>query len=86
MPSLHPQARNASTAAPQQASPFLASRLAAYGATGLSVGTLAWYTHVFGGGLPGLSSVSANMIDNGLHPPAYPWSHAGVFETFDHAR
>lgn len=57
-----------------------------YSATGVAVGTVAWYAHVFGGGLPGMQKLSANMIENGLHPPAFPWSHSGVFETFDHAR
>ncbi|RKP39255.1 cytochrome C1 family-domain-containing protein, partial [Dimargaris cristalligena] len=27
----------------------------------------------------------ANMADEGLHPPAYPWAHRGLFDTFDHA-
>jgi len=31
------------------------------------------------------NSVHANMADEGLHPPAYPWSHNGLFDTFDHA-
>ncbi|PWN41695.1 hypothetical protein IE81DRAFT_324324 [Ceraceosorus guamensis] len=77
-------ARSASTSA-SGAQPFLTSRLAAYGATGAAVGTVAWYAQVFGGGIPGIGEMSANMIDEGLHPPAYPWSHKGVFETFDHS-
>ncbi|KAJ1928869.1 cytochrome c1 [Tieghemiomyces parasiticus] len=27
----------------------------------------------------------ANMADEGLHPPAYPWAHRGLFDSFDHA-
>ncbi|CAG8446559.1 11149_t:CDS:2 [Ambispora gerdemannii] len=29
--------------------------------------------------------IHANMVDEGLHPPAYPWSHKGALSTFDHA-
>ncbi|KAI8078243.1 cytochrome C1 family-domain-containing protein [Gilbertella persicaria] len=28
---------------------------------------------------------SANMADEGLHPPSYPWPHSGPLDTFDHA-
>ena len=31
------------------------------------------------------ADVSANMADEGLHPPSHPWSHSGPLETFDHA-
>lgn len=24
--------------------------------------------------------------DEGLEPPKYPWSHAGLFSSYDHAR
>lgn len=31
--------------------------------------------------------MSANSpAEEGLHPPKYPWSHIGWFDTFDHAR
>lgn len=66
--------------------PFLASRSAAYGSTALAIGTMAWYAQMYGNGLPFVPEASANMIDEGLHPAHYPWSHNGSFETFDHAR
>lgn len=31
------------------------------------------------------NQVSANMADEGLHPPAYPWYHKEPLHTFDHA-
>jgi ubiquinol-cytochrome c reductase cytochrome c1 subunit len=31
------------------------------------------------------NQVSANMADEGLHPPAYPWYHSSPLHTFDHA-
>ena len=31
------------------------------------------------------ADVSANMADEGLHPPSHPWPHSGPLETFDHA-
>ncbi|RHZ59529.1 hypothetical protein Glove_363g12 [Diversispora epigaea] len=29
--------------------------------------------------------IHANMADEGLHVPMYPWPHRGIFSTFDHA-
>ncbi|KAG9287450.1 hypothetical protein G9A89_023822 [Geosiphon pyriformis] len=29
--------------------------------------------------------IHANMVDEGLHPAAYPWSHKGPLSSFDHA-
>lgn len=74
---------NASSTPP---TPFFASKAAAYGSSVVAVGTLAWYSHMYAGGIPFLPVGSANPIDEGLHPPKYPWSHSGVFETFDHSR
>ncbi|KAI7895446.1 cytochrome C1 family-domain-containing protein [Mucor mucedo] len=31
------------------------------------------------------ADVSANMADEGLHPPTHPWPHTGPLDTFDHA-
>ncbi|ORX58897.1 cytochrome c1 [Hesseltinella vesiculosa] len=31
------------------------------------------------------NTVSANMADEGLHPPEHPWSHNGPLSTYDHA-
>ncbi|CAG8512041.1 21920_t:CDS:2 [Gigaspora rosea] len=33
-----------------------------------------------------VNPIHANEAEEGLHPPAYPWSHKGPFSTFDHAR
>jgi ubiquinol-cytochrome c reductase cytochrome c1 subunit len=64
----------------------LSSRAAVAGATAASVGSIAWYTHLYGQ-LPFIGEMSANSpAENGLHPAAYPWSHKGWLDTFDHAR
>ncbi|SPO31115.1 probable CYT1 - cytochrome c1, heme protein [Ustilago trichophora] len=78
--------RNASTQAGANASSqtFMTSRSSAIAATAVAAGSVAWYNHLYGT-LPFLDTASANMADEGLHPPKYPWSHSGVFETFDHA-
>ncbi|UZJ55205.1 hypothetical protein CBS101457_004525 [Exobasidium rhododendri] len=78
-------ARFASTTASSASTPLFATKTAAYGSTAVAVGTMAWYTHMYAGGIPFMQSADANMIDTGLHPPAYPWSHSGVFESFDHS-
>ncbi|KAM0748781.1 putative cytochrome c1, component of the mitochondrial respiratory chain [Meredithblackwellia eburnea MCA 4105] len=56
--------------------------LAASGA--VSVGTLAWYTQLYGNPLLG-EAKAESAADHGLHPTEQPWSHNGPFETFDHA-
>lgn len=51
----------------------------------VSVGSVAWYTHLYGT-LPFIGEVQASHAsDEGLHPVHYPWSHNGWFDTFDHA-
>ncbi|KAF8884984.1 cytochrome c1, component of the mitochondrial respiratory chain [Infundibulicybe gibba] len=51
----------------------------------VTAGSIAWYTHLYGT-LPFLGEAHAgHLSDEGLHPPAYPWSHKGVLDTFDHA-
>jgi len=53
-------------------------------AAAISAGSITYYTHLYG--IPFLPEVSANTAaENGLHPPAFPWAHRGVFDTFDHA-
>ncbi|KAG8718446.1 cytochrome c1 [Ceratobasidium sp. 394] len=75
-------ARFASTSA--QPSAF-SSRTAAVTATAATVGSIAWYTHLYGQ-LPFIGEMSANSpAENGLHPAAYPWSHKGWLDSFDHA-
>jgi ubiquinol-cytochrome c reductase cytochrome c1 subunit len=64
---------------------FLASRATLAAATTLSVGSIAYYTHLYGT-IPFLPEASANTAaEDGLHPTQYPWSHRGIFDTFDHA-
>ncbi|KAF7770577.1 hypothetical protein Agabi119p4_6551 [Agaricus bisporus var. burnettii] len=49
-----------------------------------TVGSIAWYTHLYGT-LPFVGEVHAgHLSDEGLHPAAYPWSHSGPFDSFDH--
>lgn len=62
------------------------SRVTLASATLLSVGSIAWYTHLYGS-LPFLGQVYASdPAEDGLHPPAYPWPHKGLLDSFDHAR
>ncbi|KZT27761.1 hypothetical protein NEOLEDRAFT_57581 [Neolentinus lepideus HHB14362 ss-1] len=64
---------------------FVNSRATLAASTLLAVGSIAWYTHLYGG-LPFLGQVHASALsDEGLHPTAYPWPHKGFFDTFDHA-
>jgi ubiquinol-cytochrome c reductase cytochrome c1 subunit len=66
-------------------SSFFASRATLAAATTLSVGSIAYYTHLYGT-IPFLPEASANTAgEDGLHPTQYPWSHQGIFDTFDHA-
>jgi len=69
----------------QKLSPFT-STAALASVSVFTVGTIAWYTHLYGS-LPFIGTVSANSpAEEGLHPPNYPWSHKGWFDSFDHAR
>lgn len=78
----HLQARFASTQA--GAVPSFASRTALYATTATAVGTMAWYTHLYG--VPFLPEASANTAaDDGLHPAKYPFEHYGMLETYNHA-
>lgn len=55
-------------------------------ATAATVGSIAWYTHLYGT-LPFVGEVKASSpAEIGLHPASYPWSHKGWLDTFDHAR
>ncbi|KAJ7224466.1 cytochrome C1 family-domain-containing protein [Mycena pura] len=78
--------RNASTASSSNAfESFLNSRVTLVSVSLFTAGSVAWYTHLYGS-LPFLPQVHASLdSDEGLHPPAYPWSHMGLFDTFDHA-
>lgn len=62
------------------------SRASLISAALFSAGSIAWYTHLYGS-LPFVGEVHANSLaDDGLHPAAYPWSHKGLFDSFDHSR
>lgn len=64
----------------------MSSRATLASASLFAVGTVAWYTHLYGT-LPFVGEVHAgHLSDEGLHPASYPWSHRGWFDTFDHAR
>lgn len=79
------QTRSASThAGSSSAQPFWASKTALAGATALTAGSLSWYAHQYGS-IPFVDNLHANMVDEGLHSPKYPWSHNGIFDSFDHA-
>jgi ubiquinol-cytochrome c reductase cytochrome c1 subunit len=50
------------------------------------VGSIAWYTQLYGT-LPFIGQVHASGLgEEGLHPTALPWSHNGWFDSFDHTR
>lgn len=62
----------------------LTSRSTAVALSAVSVGTLAWYSHLYG--VPFVQEVKAmTPAEEGLHPPQYPWTFRGPFDTFDHA-
>ena len=64
----------------------LNSNFALVSASLVSVGSIVWYTHLYGS-LPVIGEVHASHLsDEGLHPVAYPWSHKGWMDSFDHAR
>lgn len=64
----------------------LSSRATLASATLVAVGSIAWYTSLYGT-LPFIGEVHANSpAEEGLHPHPYPWSHSGLLDTFDHAR
>jgi len=80
----HIPARFASTSA-QTAQSAFSSKASLAALSALSIGSISWYTYFYGT-LPFLGEVSANSPgEAGLHPLAYPWSHNGLFDTFDHA-
>lgn len=75
--------RFASTRAQPQS--ILTSRTSALIATAVALGSTVLYQQVYGE-LPFLEYARASSVaEEGLHAPAYPWSHNGWFETFDHA-
>ncbi|KAJ7050531.1 cytochrome C1 family-domain-containing protein [Mycena amicta] len=78
-------ARNASSSSSSAFESFVNSRLTLVSVSLFTAGSVAWYTHLYGS-LPFVPQVHASLdSDEGLHPPAYPWPHKGLFDTFDHA-
>ncbi|KAL4245247.1 Cytochrome c1 [Abortiporus biennis] len=76
---------SSSSASSSAVKSFLDSRATLASATLLTVGSIAWYTHLYGS-LPFLGEVHANSpAEEGLHPPHYPWSHGGLLDSFDHS-
>ncbi|CAD6574948.1 MAG: cytochrome c1 [Tremellales sp. Tagirdzhanova-0007] len=66
-------------------SSFLTSRTAVLASTLASAGSIAWYTHLYGG-ISFLPEASANTAaEDGLHPVSYAFEHKGIFDTFNHA-
>jgi hypothetical protein len=62
------------------------SRATLASATLAAAGSIAWYTHLYGT-LPFIGEVHASSpAEVGLHPAAYPWSHKGWLDSYDHAR
>ncbi|CAK7563891.1 MAG: cytochrome c1 [Sporothrix epigloea] len=53
--------------------------IAAVASTGVAVGTVAWYYHLYGP----VAQASA-PAEEGLHSTNYPWVHEQMFKTFDH--
>ncbi|KAL8280269.1 hypothetical protein RQP46_007383 [Phenoliferia psychrophenolica] len=79
-----PSTRALSTSSAAIARPAFSANAAAAAAATVSLGTLAWYSHLYGN--PLIAEAKAeSAADHGLHPTAMPWSHNGPFETFDHA-
>ncbi|KAH6916146.1 cytochrome C1 family-domain-containing protein [Coprinopsis sp. MPI-PUGE-AT-0042] len=63
----------------------MTSRATLASATAAAVGSIAWYTHLYGS-VPFLGEVHASHLsDEGLHPASYPWPHKGPLDSFDHA-
>ncbi|KAI7939920.1 hypothetical protein MJO28_013572 [Puccinia striiformis f. sp. tritici] len=75
---------NRSASTTTQTESILTSRTAAAVSSILAVGSITWYTQLYG--VPFLSEAKAmTAAEHGLHPPSFAWPHKGPFETFDHA-
>ncbi|KAG2053693.1 cytochrome c1, component of the mitochondrial respiratory chain [Suillus hirtellus] len=76
---------SSSSASSAKLESLFTSRASLISAALFSAGSIAWYTHLYGS-LPFVGEVHANSLaDDGLHPTAYPWSHKGLFDSFDHS-
>jgi len=80
-----PKGARFASASSQAAHSAFTSKTSLAAASVLSIGSISWYTYFYGT-LPFIGEVSANSPGEvGLHPFSYPWSHNGLFDTFDHA-
>jgi len=81
-----PQARFANmSSSPPPANATLRQNVALAVTAAATVGSITWYTHLYGE-VPFLGEVKASSpAEVGLHPATYPWGHKGYFDTFDHA-
>ncbi|KAH9993704.1 cytochrome c1, component of the mitochondrial respiratory chain [Russula compacta] len=81
----HGRFASSSAAPPNAFQSLVYSRATLVSATLLATGSIAWYTHLYGT-LPFIGEVHASSPGEvGLHPAAYPWSHKGWLDSFDHA-
>ncbi|MCJ1354029.1 MAG: cytochrome c1 [Icmadophila ericetorum] len=53
--------------------------IAGSAATIVSIGSIAWYLHLFGQDVYAMTPA-----EEGLHPTKYPWTHTQYTKTFDH--
>ncbi|OQV08981.1 hypothetical protein CLAIMM_13172 [Cladophialophora immunda] len=72
--------RAASSSASEAASSPFYLTLGASAATAATVGSIAWYYHLFGQDVYAMTPA-----EEGLHPTQYPWEHTKWTKTFDHA-
>ncbi|CAD6566470.1 MAG: cytochrome c1 [Cyphobasidiales sp. Tagirdzhanova-0007] len=64
--------------------PLFASRASLAAVSLASAGSIAWYSHLYG--VPFINKAKAmTAAEEGLHPPAYPWSHYGPLSGYDHS-
>ena len=67
-----------------QSASVLNSKASVAVASTVAAGSLAWYSSLYG--FPGMDRAKAmTAAEEGLHPPAFPWSHYGALNGFDHA-
>ncbi|MBW0470243.1 hypothetical protein O181_009958 [Austropuccinia psidii MF-1] len=82
--SLGQRSFSAGSTSKAQIQSIVTSRTAALASSILAVGSITWYTQLYG--VPFVSDAKAmTAAEHGLHPPPFPWAHKGPFETFDHA-
>ncbi|KAF1360139.1 hypothetical protein EJ07DRAFT_155145 [Lizonia empirigonia] len=58
---------------------YLEEQRSPAGATIFSIGSVAWYLHLYGGNADAMTPA-----EEGLHPTQYPWEHTKWNKTYDH--